>query len=142
MYPTSAFDQFLLLQDQRNKIVYDMALAGKKLKKAISDLARAKADLESTQKITQKCIAARDFLFYEAKVVLLSEWDRAVRIIQSNKALIPEIRDEMVFLEKEIRVLHRQITDMNKQVKEIERQMTQFGKVIKFNGNRQKASGD
>ena len=134
MLPT--FDQFLLLEERRNNIVYEMALSGKKLKKAISDLMDSKQNLDNMQKNMQACLATRDFLFYEAKVVLLSEWDRATRIINSNKTLIPETKEQIKFFETTVKALNKHISDMSKELKEVERKMSTFGKVINFNANR------
>lgn len=142
MPSVSAFDQFLLLQDTRNKIVYDMAIAGKKLKKAISDLSARRSDLALAQKFMQKCVVTRDFLFYEAKVVLLSEWERAVRGIGTTEETIFDCQAEVDFLEKQVKSLNAEISDMTRQIKDIDKKMAQFGKLVNFNGNRQKTSGE
>lgn len=142
MYPTSAFDEFLLLQDQRNSLVYEMGIAGAKLKKAIKDLAESRASLDSMCKSNQTCLATRDFLLYEAKVVLLSEYDRVARILNSNKTMIPETRQEIVQLERLIKGFNKQISVMNEQLKQIDKKMSQFGKVVEFNANRQETPGE
>lgn len=142
MYPTSAFDEFLLLQDQRNSLVYEMGIAGARLKKAIKDLAECRASLDSMCKSDKTCLATRDFLLYEAKVVLLSEYDRAVRILNSNKTMIPETRQEIAQLERLIKGFNKQIAVMNEQLKQIDKKMSQFGKVVQFNANRQETPGE
>ena len=119
-----------------------LGLTNTRLSKGIKDLNELRDQLEKTQASTTRCLALRDFLLNEAKVVLLVEYDRTTRIININKTLIPDMKQEMTNLKTSIKFLEQEVAILKKRLAEVDKKLANFGKVIYINARRQqKASG-
>ncbi|NDC25888.1 MAG: hypothetical protein EB078_08570 [Proteobacteria bacterium] len=132
----SAFEEKVMLNEQRLETMRCIALNNTVLSKKRNQLEQLKNDIESCKTSYERCLKIKKYLMFEAQVALLSEYERVRDIMKRNDSLIPDMKYDIYLLTQEIKELESESKYLKDKLQRLDNQISNFGKVLFIHAHR------